>query len=89
MANVHQLLMNHRHLPCLETDPRITFSSQLHYALPLCLHCVWHLFSLSLLDNFLQRFHVRKTHHTGCMGAFSLYLQNYLSLIILLTMDKN
>lgn len=87
MANVHQLLINRRHLPWLETDPCIT--AQLHYVLLLCLHHVWHLFSLSLLDNFLQRFHVKKIHRASCTCAFSLYRQYYLSPVILLTTDKN
>ena len=89
MASVHQLLINHRHLPWLETGPCITFSARLHGVLPLCSHHVWHLFSLSLLDNFLQRFHVKKIHHASCTYAFLLYQQYYLSPLVLLTTEKN
>lgn len=83
MANVHQSLVNHKCLPWLEKDPCITFSAQLHYVLALCIYHVWHYFSLSLLDDTLQRFLVKKIHHASCMYDFSLYHQYYLSAIVL------
>lgn len=66
----HQLLIHHRHLPWLETDSCITFSAQLPYLLLLCLHHVWHLFNPSLLDNFFQRWNVKKIHHASCTVPF-------------------